>query len=104
MWDCNFHLMLIDNIPDVINVQVLDTKVLMIVLQGSDSLGLVSSEIERLVLQLREEEDDATSGLGATKQDPDGPTGQQFGSNIVHQQVVRSDLVFLRCDCSFSVS
>lgn len=54
--------------------------------QGSDSLGLVSSEIERLVLQLREEEDDATSGLGPTKQDPDGPDGQKIDSNFVHQQ------------------
>lgn len=65
------------------------------VLQGSDSLGLVSSEIERLVLQLREEEDDATSGLGPTKQDPDGPVGQKVDSNFVHQQVVRSDLILL---------
>ncbi|KAK1378659.1 transcription factor VOZ1 [Heracleum sosnowskyi] len=55
--------------------------------QGSDSLGLVSSEIERLVLQLREEEDDATSGLGPTKQDPDGPVGQNVDSNFVHQLV-----------------
>ncbi|KAL8103674.1 hypothetical protein AgCh_028031 [Apium graveolens] len=54
--------------------------------QGSDSLGLVSSEIERLVLQLREEEDDATSGLGPTKQDPDGPVGQKVDNNFVHQQ------------------
>lgn len=43
--------------------------------------------------KIREEEDDAISGLGPTKQDPDGPDGQKVDNNFVHQQVVRSNLI-----------
>lgn len=87
----------------LLNVPLLSVTVLIIVLQGSDSLGLVSSEIERLVLEFCEEEDDATSGLGPTKQDPDRPDGQKVLSNV-HQQVVRSEMIFVGCDCTSSSS
>lgn len=59
----------------------------MMVLQGGGSLGSFSSEIGRL-LQLCEEEDDATSGLTSPKPEPDS---QKVGSSVVPQQVVTKD-------------
>lgn len=61
--------------------------VLMMVVQGGGSLGSFSSEIGRL-LQLYEEEDDATSGLTAPKPEPDA---QKVGSSVIPQQVVTND-------------
>lgn len=60
-------------------------------MQGGGSLGSFSTEIGRL-LQLCEEEDDATSGLPAPKPEPDM---QKVCGNIVLQQV-KCDLYIFR--------
>lgn len=66
-------------------------------MQGGGSLGSFSTEIGRL-LQLCEEEDDATSGLPAPKPEPDM---QKVCSNVVLQQV-RSDLYLFDQSCGVS--